>query len=105
MVMTFLSPPDERIGLDVIERPTYRRAVDIDTTKNNTIAAFRSSLNSDEVVELRTYEDDAPLFESSIEEPKRRAHPALLLAIFRVGNKDVLHRATFQDPAEQQLAL
>ena len=55
-------------------------------TKNDPIA-FQSPLNSDDVVELRTYEDNAPLFQSSIEESNRRANPALLLAICRVGNK------------------
>jgi hypothetical protein len=103
-VMGLLPAPEKRVGLNVIERPTYRRAVDIYTTKNDTIA-FRSPLNIDEVVALRGHKDHAPLFESSIEEPNRRANPAILLAICRVGNKDVLHRATIQDPAEQQLAL
>src|SRR5712692_3858986 len=103
-VTGLLSAPEERVGLDVIQRPTYWRAVGIHTTKHDTIA-FQSPLNGDEVIELRTYKDHAPLFESSVEEPNRRANPALLLAICRVGNKDVLHRATIQDPAEQQLAL
>src|SRR6266700_665324 len=105
IVMSLLPSPDERVGLDVIERPTYRRTVgSICTTKNDTIA-FQSSLNSDDVVELRTYEDDAPLFESSIKESNRGANSALLLAICRVANKEVLHRATIQDPTDQQLAL
>jgi hypothetical protein len=36
--MGHLPAPEKRVGLDVIERPTYRRTVDIYTTKNDTIA-------------------------------------------------------------------
>src|SRR5437773_12024445 len=102
--MTFLAAPDERVRLDVIERPTDRSAVGIYATKHNTIT-YRPSLNSHDVVELRTYEDYAPLFKSSIEKADRGPHAAILLALRRVGDKDVLHRATIKDPAHQQLAL
>ena len=103
-IMTFLAAPDERVGLDVIERPTDRSAVGIYATKHDTIT-YGPSLNSHDVVELRTYEDHAPLFKSSIEEADRCPHAAILLALCRVGDKDVLHRATIKDPAHQQLAL
>src|SRR5438477_7421003 len=71
--MTFLAAPDERVRLDVIERPTDRSAVGIYATKHNTIT-YRPSLNSHDVVELRTYEDYAPLFKSSIEKADRGPH-------------------------------
>ena len=102
--MTFLAAPDERVGLDVIERPTDRSAVGIYATKHDTIT-YRPSLNSHDVVELRTYEDYAPLLKSSIEEADCCPHAAILLALCRVGDEDVLHRATIKDPAHQQLAL
>ena len=44
------------------------------------------------------------LLESRIEEPERRADRAILLSVRRVRDPDVLHRATIQDPAEQQFA-
>src|SRR5436190_14412155 len=104
IVMTFLAAPDERVRLDVIERPTDRSAVGIPATKHDTIT-YRPSLNSHDIVELRTYEDYAPLFKSSIEEADRCPHAAILFALSRIGDKDVLYRATIKDPAHQQLAL
>src|SRR5438105_1920290 len=103
-VMTFLTAPEERVRLDVIERPTDRSAIDIYATKHDTIT-YRPSLNSDDVVELWTYEDYAPLFKGSIEEADRCPHAAIFFALYRVGDKDVLHRVTIKDPAHQQLAL
>src|SRR5207244_11610548 len=69
-VMTFLAAPDEGGRLDVIERPTDRSAVGIRATKHDTIT-YRPSLYSHDIVELRAYEDYAPLFKSSIEEADR----------------------------------
>src|SRR5438094_1162370 len=103
-VMTFLAAPDEGGRLDVIERPTDWSAVGIYAAKHDTVT-YRPSLNSHDIVELRAYEDYAPLFKSSIEEADRGPHAAILLALCRVGDKDVLHRATIKDPAHQQLAL
>src|SRR5438067_4857889 len=102
-VMTFLAAPDEGGRLDVIERPTDWSAVGIYAAKHDTVT-YRPSLNSHDVVELRAYEDYAPLFKSSIEEADRCPYATILLPLCRVGEKDVLHRATIKNPAHQQFA-
>ena len=89
----FLSAPDERVGLDLVEGPTVRKAVGIRTPENDAIA-LQSPLRIDEIIELRAHKNHAPLLESGIEEANRRADGAILLAVRRVSDPDVPQLAT-----------
>src|SRR5947207_1027767 len=65
--------------------------------------ADRASLDGDEIVELRVQEHNAPLLQLCVEETDRCADLALLLAVDRVCDPEVLHCAAVENPAEQQL--
>src|SRR5439155_429031 len=103
-VMRLFSLPVKRIRLHFTEGPTYRQAVGINTAQDDTVA-FTSALRADDVVELRIYENHAPLLECRIEEPNRRSNRALLLGFRRITDPEVLYCVTIHGPSEQQFSL
>src|SRR5438132_1368443 len=102
-VLRSLAAPNERIGPDVVERPTQQGPLVVVAAKHDAIV-LGSPLHPDGDPEGRGRKHDGPLVSLGIHEPHPGDHlPLVGRAGLRVTEKNVLERVAVQDPSEQHL--
>src|SRR5215813_6368281 len=102
-IARLLAAPGERVGLDLVERPAQHRTFLVNPAERYSIP-LSATLHSNVRSVYRVYEHHSPHFGLGIEKPHRRADLSLLRGFFGIGNPDVLHGATVEDPAELEFA-